>query len=253
MPTLQDVFRYDQTLANKPGDMSTSFGYYSQNPDAVIQDLIDQGIISQIVQEYSNESGAGTIATNQVDWSRLPERGKPGLLPQGQWWVPALSQDNLINPGMIYNDPNYGMLTSSSNLKANQRNWMDWLGPAFAAALTMGAGSLAGGLGAMTAVAGDAFLPGALYGAGAASTPWYLSTGLNVAKQLGADKPEAPKPQPVPTHPGTSIPFDYMPNMFGNASGTPTAAPTGNAPVATGIVPNAYENSNNYGFNQVVT
>lgn len=251
MPTLQDVFRYDQTQA-APGDMSTMFGYYSQTPDAIIQGLIDQGVISQIVQEYSNEGGAGTMATNQVDWSRLPERGVPGLLPEGQWWVPALSQDNLINKDMVYNDPNYGMLSSSSNQKVNQRDLYDLIGPIFAAALTMGAGSLAGGLGAATAVAGDAYLPGALYGAagaGATSTPWYLSTGLNVAKQLGEEKPQ--KPTPAPTYPGTSIPFDFMPNMYGNASGTPPTAPTGNAPVATGLVPNAYENS--YGLNQVVT
>lgn len=263
---LQNIFGYGGVQVD-PGTLLTGV-------DPKMQELIDQGIISQTSRDYMNEGGEGNLTMNNVDWSRLPAMGPSSAAGFGLHWVTAANPDQLVDRSKIYNDPNYGPLTYSQNLKADHGDWQDYIGPAIMALVTMGAGALpAFGAGAATsaaaagvgALAGDAFMPGALSGFyGAASTPWYVSAGLDAAKAIGgaggsstggsSAAQQKAAPTLVPTYPGTTLPMTFNPTNFGNSSGTPPVVPTGSAPVATNLVPDAYGASNaSVGYNQVYT
>jgi hypothetical protein len=183
--------------------------------------------------------------------------------------MPAGTPDTLIDPSMVYEDPNYGLLTPTFNQKVNRSNWLDLLGPLVMGAITFGAGALAGGAGAVGAAAAGT----------ASSAPWYMSSGLSIARQLGSGKPSA---LGIGTSliPGLSefgIPKDilsgvslagnalkatqsssaptprpfYNPSLFGDmgsVANTP-AVSDGSQRVATAVAPDAYGNS----YNQVIT
>lgn len=204
---------------------------YGQLSPEQLQAVIDAGLVVPQTHSYSNESGAGTTTSYNVDWSKMPAIGPPGLGNKQGNWMPA-DPSRLINPKLVYNDPNYGLITPTYNDKANQdTGWGKYVGPA-----VMGVAALAG-------------------------APWYLTAGLQAAKTIGAamdlphwtdifsggakaasqPAPAAPTPAAAALPPG-GLPSTYNPGMYGNM-GSMAAPPSGAAPVMSALVPNAYDNS----------
>lgn len=238
-----------------------------------VQALIDKGTISRSDRSGINESGEFRIIQDTVDWSdpTLPKVGPPGANTKFNW-VPLDAGDTerkgLLDPTLVYNDPNYGQLTPAYNLKVDRSDWMDLIGPLAMAAITFGAGALAGG----AAVAGSA-------AAGTASSvPWYINSGLSVARQVGSGNPSAlgigsallpglsefgiPKEVLSGASLATSAfksnnassptprPF-YDPSLFGDmgSMANSPAVSDGSQRVATAVAPDAYGNS----YNQVIS
>lgn len=79
----------------------------------------------------------------QGDWSKLPKT-KFGTI-DNVMPVEKHQMKNLKNPKLVYNDPEYGVITPMSNWKSNN----EWLGPAMMAAASMGMGGLMAGGGAL--------------------------------------------------------------------------------------------------------
>ena len=192
-----------------------------------LQKAIDAGLVTPRTWNYSNESGSGTATQYDVDWSKMPAIGPPGVGNKYGNWMPTWD-GRMIDPKLTYNDPNYGLLTPSFNDKANKKDAYDLLGPAFAALLTMGVGA-----------------------------PWYLGAGLNAVKGIGSGvfshwtdvfngKGDAAatnsQPKSTSTPPPGGLPSDYTPNLYGNM-GSLAAPPDGSQPVMSSLVPNAYDNS----------
>lgn len=256
---LHDVFNYNEQQAtggSRTADLEGGGGntdIYGLPPtnSPEIQRLIDSGAISQTNQNYSNEGGSGTLSTSHVDWSQLPTRGPPGS-PYD--WAPFHDTGPLYNPYAIYKDPNYGALTPRVNIRPDHySSWENYIGPVFAAALTLGASAVAGP--AFAGVAGlTRAIPAAAGAAGsylstdepnAQAVAWHTQMG-NLASKVTTAKPvagadEASQEQQLPAD-------GYTPENFGNMGSLP-AMSDGSQQVATSVAPNAYDNS----YNNVVS
>ncbi len=250
---------------------------YSNSPQ--VQALIDRGSIKREDRLWQNESGEGRYIFDSVDWTdpSLPVMGAPGTQGKFNWVPTANDTSGLVDPALIYNDPNYGQLTPSFNLKVDRKDWMDLLGPLAVGAITLGAGAIASGaigagIGAGAAAAGEL-----------TSVPWYISSGLSAAKQIGSGHPSlaglgmaalpglsdfgipsellsgaslasgiygATQKSAAPATAITPKPF-YDPTAFGDmgSMASPSAVSDGSQRVATAVAPDAYGNS----YNSVTT
>jgi hypothetical protein len=177
------------------------------SPSPQVQALIDQGVISRTRHQGNNEGGQFDYFTDDFNAFHpgaavMPKGGAPNTnfnwMPIGA--DPQSARDRLIDPAMVYHDPNYGWLTPTFNDKSNKGDWMDLIGPLIMSVVTLGAGALPafGAAGAAaTAVTGAAAMGGSTAasiasGLGSfASTPWYISAGLSAAKQIGGGNPTA--------------------------------------------------------------
>lgn len=240
-----------------------------------IQALIDKGVITRTDRTFQNESGEGRYTYDTVNWGD-PSLPRMGPSNSGSFnWIPVAGR-KLIDSNMVYNDPNYGPLTPVFNEK-NERSWLDLIGPLAMGAITLGAGAIASG-----AMLGGASLGGGLATAGATtgaltSVPWYVSSGLSVARQVGSGNvnpvgigtallPGASEfgipnelitgtklalgaSQAMQSRNSTPPASDYNPSLFGDLNSMAQVNNNDSQRVATSIAPDAYNNS----YNQVVT
>ncbi len=200
------------------------------------QHLIDGGLLSKQQREYSNEGGMGSLTDYTVNWDKMPRMGPADWNPGYGNFMPA-NPGSLANSSLVYNDPNYGAITPTYNDKTNWKNGYDWIGPAYAALLTAGVGMLAS-----PAAAGAAGLTRAIPNITSAAVHWSEALGGGAAAAPAATT--AAKAAEVPG----GVSDVYNPGLYGNM-GSMAAPPDGSAPVATGIAPDAYANSN---YNQVI-
>jgi hypothetical protein len=108
------------------------------------------------------------------DPSKVPQPVHPNLAPVGRYG----SNESVWDENMLYNDPNYGPMTYPQNMRGSGGwDWLGTVGPLAVSAFGFGIPALAAGMSA-----------GALGGAAgsAAGMPWWGSTGLNAAQQLGS-------------------------------------------------------------------
>lgn len=195
----RDIFKYIGGTGATPDFKTTSGKGVVEGPSDFIQSLIDKGVITQSTRHYTNESGEGDISSYNVDTSKLPALKPPTTnLPGGMWWIPAYDKADLINPNLTYTDPNYGLMTTSSNLKSNKGDWQDFIGPVVMSLVTLGAGSLPA-----FGQAGAAALSSSI-AAGTATTslPWWsplVNTGIKTAGSLLLGKDTYPIPSGTPS------------------------------------------------------
>lgn len=128
-----------------------------------------QGIT--MMPNSTNGEGSGGFRFD-VDASKFPQT-RFGDVTRS---APVNAHSHLINPNLVYDDPNYGRITDARNIRPDQLNSMAWpalmslamagmgsLGmPSFAGALVNGArgfgsGNMGGGLSALLGAAGGAF------------------------------------------------------------------------------------------------
>jgi len=113
----------------------------------------DDGFLGNLNKQYA---GAATMQNQggqsgaQLGWdmAKLPKT-RFGTVDQT---AAVDDRTGVIDPRFVYDDPVYGKITHRGNVKSEQ----EWVGPALMAALSMGAGSLAG-LGAAGAAGGSTF------------------------------------------------------------------------------------------------
>lgn len=224
---------------------------------------------------------SGAISASNADWSNFWQMGHPGetnpyfvdptKLPSTPYGditsIRAVDSSGqvpggfkMINPSMVYNDPNYGMITSGKNTidPSSQRNWYDMIGPLAMSAVLMGAGSLPAFGGATLATAGET----------ATSLPWYSKLGMSLAKmatsgikpistdlgipaamQQGATGTQATtqsatQAQPLPP----LVTGGYDATLYGDMNAVAPATSDGSQYVSTAVAPDAYNNS----YNQVI-
>lgn len=252
-----------------------------------VQALINSGAINRMDRTWQNETGEGRYIYDSVNWGdpSLPKMG-PGTTNIN--WTPIGSpeeaQNGLINPSMVYHDPNYGWLTPSSNHKVNQKNWYDLIGPLAMSAITLGAGAIAAGAagagtlaGGLGAGAAGEVMGGSAIAGGLTSTPWYIPAGMSVAKQVGGGDPsllgvgtsllpglsEFGIPSSLLAGAGAASGLAsslgsrnysppqsaYNPALFGDMGSVAAVNDGSSQRVATALAPNAYSNS----YNQVTT
>ncbi len=89
-----------------------------------------------IIKTDYNTHGGGAPAKHSIDYSKLPTT-RFGAADKIMRVTPE-NRGKLINKDMIYNDPNYGWITSSGNYKSGN----EWVGQALMAATTAGLGGL---------------------------------------------------------------------------------------------------------------
>jgi len=132
--------------------------------------------LSQQVRTSGGEGGGidQTYYTLNYDQSKVPAPVHAGLAPVGAYG----SNESVYNENLLYDDPNYGVMTDPRNLKGNRAfDWLGVVGPLAVSAFGFGVPALAAGLsgGALGGAAGSA---GAM--------PWYGQAGLATAKQVGS-------------------------------------------------------------------
>ncbi len=223
MGNTPDNVRTGADLEGGGGTQNRAAGLTGTNP--LMQSLIDNGTIGQTQQTYSNESGSGTLAQNNVDFTKgtLPTMGPAGVtLPSGQHWISAEGA-NLINPSMVYDDPNYGKITTSVNDKINQTNGYDMIGPIFAALLTAGAGWAAAPAIAGAELGAGAGAAGAGWGAGVGGTALSGAAGsaLGTAGQALMQLPNAARSL------GSGGGYGGILGLLGGLAGGATGIPLG--------------------------
>lgn len=257
-------------------------GTYDSGPptssDPAIQALINSGAITteqaQQAQSGINESGTFNTPASysyNVDWSKLPttQYGNVSLVrPVGQMGF------KLRNPNLQYNDPNYGLITPTTNTidPSSQRNFYDMIGPLAMTLVLGGAGlAAAGGVGAGAAPLAGGLGPGAAgevmggvpIGSGmATSMPWYAKLGMQLAQMGTRGTPAtavstdmgipSSMTQPAATtaaqQPSPLATGGYDPTAFGDMNLVAPAPSDGSQYVATASAPDAYNNS----YNQVI-
>jgi hypothetical protein len=135
---------------------------------------------------YNSNWGAGEGVSTQ-DFGFYNYR--PDLFPTTQYGALGLfagagDTDDLIDPNLRYEDPNYGWITPSTNVKNAGLSWIDIVGPALTLGFAgIGSGLIAGGIGSLGAGAGDIASLGGTFGAGAdaAATAAAIGGGAGAA------------------------------------------------------------------------
>jgi hypothetical protein len=132
---------------------------------------------ASLMPQMGTTGEGGSIDQQQFvlnyDQSKVPQPVHPNLAPVGNYG----SNESVWNENMLYNDPNYGVMTDPRNLRGSGGwDWLGTVGPLAVSAFGFGIPALAAGMSA-----------GALGGAfgSAAGMPWYGSAGLETAKELG--------------------------------------------------------------------
>lgn len=181
-------------------------------------------------------------APSWVDWTQLPKMGPAGYqTPNNAMWQAVGGRSGIApTPGQpTYNDPNYGTLQLVQQRAPNDTSMNILRGLAIAAFAYPTAGALGNyfGLGKLGT--------GAL-NAGIKSAPTLAQ--VHWSEILGGSPTQAAA-KTVQAQPTPGLPAEYNPALYGNM-GSLAAVPDGSAPVMSGLVPNAYDNSTP---NRVVT
>lgn len=229
-------------------------------PDAAIQGLMDKGVISNTNTDWNNFWGLGhpgEPVPYYVDPKGLPTTKYGDITSIRQVGGPFDLRDKSIQ----YNDPNYGQITPSQNTidPSSQKNWMDYIGPLAVGLVTAGAGGLPwfanAGLSAAKMLGSGSFNPlalatSALPGLSEFGIPKEVLSGISLANSAkglySALTPQASNVMKTQAAPQQQQPTDmgYYPTEYGNM-GSVANIPDGSQHVASGVAPNAYDNSYN--------
>lgn len=135
-PQSTDTFTYNRIGGGEAGIYEDKWDI---NPDSWLAQINNElGLNARVEQDLGSEARPWQLS---MDYSKLPRTRLGGieeLIP-----VEDYMRSRLINPQMVVNDPNYGLVTRRENLSRPNA----WVGPALMAIASMGAGSIAPGIG----------------------------------------------------------------------------------------------------------
>lgn len=164
--------------------------YQLYNGDEILRELqkFDPNARWTPTAQWGGEGGDGPMGYRlDYDVTKLPTVGGPGGGRDVFGWAAVQDGANLIRPEMVYEDPYYGKITPSQNIKKAADPWWTYAAPLavgvvapWAAGLAAGAG-IGGAAGLTSAVTGSGVAPGA--------TSWWTNAmrgAPSVAKQVAS-------------------------------------------------------------------
>lgn len=154
---LRDIYRYFGGGLNTGSDRPWDFANTSEMSDADFYSNIlnnnssfsyspsDRGpsfnirpdsFLGRLNQQYGDTVGFNDPRSLYINYQNLPRTRFGGV----DRTAPVEQGSKLINPYLVYEDPNYGRITPMGNVRTGN----EWLGPTLMALVGAGMGSLAG-------------------------------------------------------------------------------------------------------------